>query len=114
MSKKNISGIVGVAIVGSLVGSVNAAENPFAVKELGNGYMQVAEAGKDSKDMVCGEGKCGGQKMQSAGMNCGAMMNGAKNDPAQQSKAMEGKCAGMNMSQPAGAAPAAPAAPAAK
>ena len=58
--------------------------------------------------MVCGEGKCGGNKMNSGSMNCGAMMQKA---PAEPQKAMEGKCAGMNMGGQAPAAPAAPAAP---
>ncbi len=110
MSKKTLSTVLGVAVAGSLSGIAVAGENPFALKELSSGYVQVAEAGKDSKEMVCGEGKCGGQKMNSPEMNCGAMMQQAKKTPEQEAKAMEGKCAaGMKMDAPA-AAPAAPAA----
>jgi uncharacterized low-complexity protein len=52
--------------------------------------------------MVCGEGKCGGQKMQSPEMNCGAMKQ-AQPSAEQEKKAMEGKCAaGMKMDAPTG------------
>ena len=102
MSKKTFSTVLGAAVAGSLAGAVSAGENPFALKDLASGYVQVAEAGKDSKEMVCGEGKCGGQKMQSAEMNCGAMMEQSKKTPEQEKKAMEGKCAaGMKMDPPA-------------
>ncbi|NBS16784.1 MAG: hypothetical protein EBS79_07745 [Gammaproteobacteria bacterium] len=41
------------------------------------------------------------QMMKNPEMNCGAMMEQAKKSPQEESKAMEGKCAGMNMGQPA-------------
>jgi uncharacterized low-complexity protein len=107
MSKTNLSTVLGAAVATSLAGAASAGENPFAMKELASGYVRLAEAGKETKEMVCGEGKCGGQKMQSPEMNCGAMMEQAKKSQAQETKAMEGKCAGMNM----GGSPAAPAAP---
>jgi uncharacterized low-complexity protein len=107
MSKNKFSTFLGAAVASSLVGVAGASENPFAAKDLTSGYVQLAEAGKETKEMVCGEGKCGGQKMQSPEMNCGAMMEQAKKTPDQESKAMEGKCAGMNMGQPANA-PATP------
>lgn len=37
--------------------TVNAAENPFAIKSLSSGY-QVADADTKAKDGKCGEGKC--------------------------------------------------------
>lgn len=106
MSNSTLSKVLGAAVVGSLAGAASAGENPFAMKELTSGYVQLAEAGKDTKEMVCGEGKCGGQKMQSPEMNCGAMMQNAKKPPEPDTKAMEGKCAGMKMDKPAPAAPA--------
>jgi uncharacterized low-complexity protein len=106
MSKKTISTVMGAAIVTSLAGVANAGENPFAVKDLSGGYLQVAEAGKETKEMVCGEGKCGGQMTKSPEMNCGAMKQQTQQQAEQDKKAMEGKCAGMKMDQPA-AAPAA-------
>lgn len=111
MSKKTLSTVMGAAIVSSLAGVANAGENPFAMKDLANGYMQVAEAeaAKQGAEMKCGEGKCGGAALKSPEMNCGAMKDAAAKKEETQKKAMEGKCAGMNM----GGAPAAPAAPAA-
>ncbi|MGZ8218575.1 HvfA family oxazolone/thioamide-modified RiPP metallophore [Methylomagnum sp.] len=109
MSKKTISTVMGAAIATSLAGIANAGENPFAIKDLTHGYMQVAEAGKEAKEMACGEGKCGAQALKNPEMNCGAMKDAAAKKEAEQKKAMEGKCAGMKMDAPA--APAAPAAP---
>lgn len=100
MSTNKFSTVLGAAVATSLVGVAGASENPFAAKDLASGYVQLAEADKETKEMVCGEGKCGGQKMQSPEMNCGAMMQQAKT-PEQENKAMEGKCAGMKMSKPA-------------
>lgn len=53
--------------------SINAAENPFAIKSLSSGY-QVAEHDEKMKDGKCGEGKCSAEM---------------KKDHA---KAKEGKC----------------------
>ena len=104
MSKKTFATVLGAAVAGSLAGTASAGENPFAMKDLASGYMQVAEAGKETKEMVCGEGKCGGQKMQSPEMNCGAMKQAAQPSAEQEKKAMEGKCAaGMKMDAPASA-----------
>lgn len=105
MNNRTLSKVLGAAVAGSLAGVAGAGENPFAMQELTSGYVQLAEAGKDTKEMVCGEGKCGGQKMQSPEMNCGAMMQNAKKQPEPDNKAMEGKCAGMKMDKPAPAAP---------
>lgn len=109
MSKKTLSSVLGAAIATSLVGVAGASENPFVVKDLSNGYQQLAEAGKETKEMVCGEGKCGGKMTKSPEMNCGAMKAEAQKKDAEANKAMEGKCAGMKMDQPAAApAPEAP------
>jgi len=90
---------VGVSIVTSLASLpvTHAAGNPFAAKDLGSGYTQVAEGNcggkkemkaghcggkkdmkdghcggkKGKKDGKCGEGKCGeGKKMKKEG-KCG-------------------------------------------
>jgi uncharacterized low-complexity protein len=68
MSRKTLSTVMGAAIASSLAGVAAAGENPFAIHDLASGYMQLAEAGKETKEMVCGEGKCGGQKMASPEM----------------------------------------------
>lgn len=73
----------------------NVNTDPFAMSELSNGYMNLAEADSDAgkmkmKDGACGEGKCGsnmksGAKKAMEGKCAGKMESGAK-------KAMEGKC----------------------
>jgi uncharacterized low-complexity protein len=40
--------------------TINAAENPFAIKSLSSGY-QVADHHEKAKDGKCGEGKCGAE-----------------------------------------------------
>ena len=113
MSKKTLITVMGAAVATTLVGAANAGQNPFAMKDLASGYLQVAEAGKEQKEMVCGEGKCGAKALKSPEMNCGAMKDQLIKKEAAQEKAMEGKCAaGMKMDAAPAAAPAAPAAPA--
>jgi uncharacterized low-complexity protein len=82
MPKQNLTpaaAIVGAALVGSLsaFNIASAADNPFAVKSLESGYMQLAEAGSDKGT---GEGKCGEGK-------CGSKTGG-------EGKCGEGKCGG--------------------
>lgn len=109
MKKSTLTTLIGAAVASTTLGAAaNAQENPFALKELASGYVQVAEMGNDGKEMKCGAGKCGASKAAPAGMNCGAMMQNQA-APAETKKAMEGKCAGMSTG---GQAPAAPAAPA--
>ena len=76
-----------------------AGANPFALSEMGSGYMQTAEAkpadqgGMDKmKDGACGEGKCGASMKQGA---------------AADKKAVEAKCAANKAgAKPAAGAPA--------
>ena len=78
MSRKStltpIAAAIGTTFVVSLAASpiVNAAENPFALNELSNGYMVTDAGGK------CGEAKCGESK--------------AKNVNSEEEKASEAKC----------------------
>ncbi|CAL1241106.1 HvfA family oxazolone/thioamide-modified RiPP metallophore [Candidatus Methylocalor cossyra] len=116
MSKKTLTTVMGAALAGSLAGAGHAGENPFFVKELPGGYQQLAEAGKEQagkeqKEMICGEGKCGAQMQKNPEMNCGAMKEQQQKKEAEQKKAMEGKCAGMKMDTPAPAQPPAPKTP---
>ena len=65
--------------------TINAAENPFAIKSLSKGY-QVADHHEEGKmkDGKCGEGKCGAE-----------MKDGAKKTDAKvmkDGKCGEGKC----------------------
>jgi uncharacterized low-complexity protein len=86
MTKKTITpaAIVGAALVGGLsaVNIASAADNPFALKPLDSGYMQLAE-GDSGKGT--GEGKCG-SKTEGEG-KCGSKSGG-------EGKCGEGKCGG--------------------
>ena len=92
MSNKLVKSPLSIAVSAALsvsvacIPSVNADQNPFAMKELNSGYMQFAEGkcgeskGKEGK---CGEGKCGESKGKEG--KCGEGKCG-------ESKAKEGKC----------------------
>ena len=68
---------------------VNAAENPFAMTDLGHSaYMLV---GNDAEGK-CGEGKCGGEKKEAEG-KCGEGKCGGEKKEAE-GKCGEGKCGG--------------------
>jgi len=81
---KPLSIALGATFAASLAASniaiaAPAGDNPFAMNDLGSGYMQVAEKEKEGK---CGEGKCGEgmkKKKEEAG-KCG------------EGKKKEGKC----------------------
>ena len=82
--KKSVSAAIGATFAAGLAATplANAAENPFGMKNLDSGYMQVAE-GKCGEGMDKeGEGKCGEGKKAAAEGNCGEGMN----------KDSEGKC----------------------
>ncbi len=92
-NKMPLAAAVGTAVVATFAANaVKAESNPFAMSELSNGYMQIAESDhsgytvkafsqKTKKEAACGEGKCGammnGDKMKKGMENaCGAMMKG--------------------------------------
>ncbi len=114
-NKKSLAAIVGAGIVTSLSASaVNAAENPFALKDLAQGYAQLAEATPEAPKAAAPEAKCGAEVMKkNPEMKCGASMmdmgtpKAAAPAAADVAKAVEKKCApGMKMEKPA--TPAAP------
>jgi uncharacterized low-complexity protein len=104
--KKSLAAIVGASIVTSLsAGVVNAAENPFALKDLAQGYTQLAEATPETPKPAT-EMKCGAEMMKkNPEMKCGASMMKGMDAPAapapDAAKAVEKKCAGMKMEKPA-------------
>jgi len=58
-TQKTISVAIGSAFALSIAATaVNAAENPFALKTLSNGY-QIAQDDAKARDGKCGAGKCG-------------------------------------------------------
>ena len=59
--------------------TINAAENPFAIKSLSSGY-QVADHHEKAKDGKCGEGKCSAEMKKEMG------------EKAKDGKCGEGKC----------------------
>ena len=81
--------------------TINAAENPFAIRSLSSGY-QVADHHEKMKDGKCGEGKCGaemkkemGDKMKDGKCGegkCGAEMKKEMGDTMKDSKMKDGKC----------------------
>lgn len=93
INKKPLAVFVGTTFVGMLsAGAVNAAENPFEIRELSSGYALVAEAdtAKDKKEMVCGGEKRSAETMKP--------QKDKSTQQKPQQKSMEGKCgAGMMM-----------------
>ena len=82
---KPLSIALGATFAASLAASnvaiaAPAGDNPFAMSDIGSGYMQVAEKAKDGK---CGEGKCGDAKKKEG--KCGEGKCG-------EAKKKEGKC----------------------
>ena len=92
-NKTPLAAAMSTAVVSAFtVTAVNAESNPFAMTELSDGYMQIAEAnynvvpwgGKKAKkanEASCGEGKCGsmmddGKMKKGMESSCGAMMKG--------------------------------------
>lgn len=83
---KPVAATIGTSFVISLAASpiVSAAENPFVMNELSNGYMIAA--GDDA------EGKCGAGMDESAGKDESEGKCGDKKDTSAEGKCGEGKC----------------------
>ncbi len=66
--KKSVSIALGATFAAGLVATpfAHAAENPFGMKILENGYQQLASNDNESKNKEgkCGEGKCGDSKIE--------------------------------------------------
>ena len=96
-SSKAIALTITSAFVLSIgVASVNAAENPFAIKSLSSGY-QVAEHHEKTKDGKCGEGKCGAEMKKEGAEKtkdgkCGEGKCGADMKKEGAEKTKDGKC----------------------
>ena len=100
IKKTALSLAMGTAFAASFAVSpvVNAAESPFAMQSLDNGYM-VADAGEKAKDGKCGgatatkmkakDGKCGATKdAKTKDAKCGGNME----KDAAAGKMQDGKC----------------------
>lgn len=102
MNKKTFTGIaLGSSVaLAALSGVALAEDNPFAVKQLTQGY-QLADGSKGMEGN-CGEGKCGAKEEKKSDGKCGANDDkkaegkcGAKEeDKKSEGKCGEGKCGG--------------------
>ena len=90
---KPVAAALGTTFVVSLATSpiVIAAENPFSMNELSNGYMVAEAEGKCGENKDESEGKCGDQKDTSAEGKCGEGKCGEKRKE-HEGKCGEGKC----------------------
>lgn len=93
LNKTPLSLAIGTSLVaGVFTTAAHADSNPFAMTDLANGYMHMAEADYDKKkEGKCGEGKCGGKKKSAEG-KCGGSAKAA--DKSAEGKCGEGKCGG--------------------
>jgi uncharacterized low-complexity protein len=99
-SRKSVATAIGAALLGTLSAAdlASAADNPFGLRPLERGYLQVAANETEGK---CGgskdakEAKCGGDKAMSEGQcgegKCGAAM-GSGPAPGEGKDMPEGKC----------------------
>jgi len=84
MSKKSlITTAIGSAFVASMTAApiASAAENPFALSGLTNGYQVASNHGAKPAEGKCGEGKCGAKDKEK--------------EKATEGKCGEGKCGAM-------------------
>lgn len=92
---------IGSAVASTFAANaVNAESNPFAMSELDNGYMQLAQSDKvgemecgskmnKKQEAACGEGRCGSM------MEDGKMKKGLENSCGAMMKGKEGACGDM-------------------
>jgi uncharacterized low-complexity protein len=107
MMKKHTYATAALSVCTSLIAGIGTAnagqsfdQSPFAMQDLGSGYM-VAE----HHEGKCGEGKCGGEKKAAEG-KCGGEKKAAEGKcgegkcggekKAAEGKCGEGKCGGKN------------------
>ena len=84
---KPVAAVIGAALAGSvIVQPALAAENPFGLTDLDQGYQLTMS--KKPEEGKCGEGKCGDDKKASSEGKCGEGKCG--DDKAKSSS--EGKC----------------------
>jgi uncharacterized low-complexity protein len=106
--RKPLALSIGAAVVGSALTTVATADNPFGMRDLKGGYLQLASsqgeqegkaaasAGDKAMEGKCGEGLCGanmraGAKTAPAGEG-DAKPAAAATDKAAEDKGGEGKC----------------------
>ena len=88
-----ISSVVALSVA---TAAAHAAENPFELKTLGQGY-QVADVGSKVKDGKCASGKCGANKKKIKEGSCSAEK--MKEGSCHHHKAKEGSCSAEKMKE---------------
>lgn len=95
-TQKTIALAIGGAFALSVAATtVNAAENPFAMKSLSSGYQVADHHEEKMKDGKCGAGKCGAEKAKEG--KCSAEK--ATEGKCSAEKAAEGKCSADKMKE---------------
>jgi uncharacterized low-complexity protein len=91
------------AAIGTAQAALPVDQSPFAIRDVGSGYM-LAEShvegkcgegkcgGKKESEGKCGEGKCGGNKTTEG--KCGEGKCGGEKKSDREGKCGEGKCGG--------------------
>lgn len=96
-TQKSIALALGGAFALSMAATtVNAAENPFALKTLSSGYQVADHHEEKMKDGKCGTGKCGAEK-KAGEAKCSAEKAGEAKCSAE--KAGEAKCSAEKMKE---------------
>jgi uncharacterized low-complexity protein len=85
------------AAAGTVQAGLSTDQSPFAMQDLGAGYMVADshEAGRGEKHNAegkCGEGKCGGEKKRENEGKCGEGKCGGEKKIEKEGKCGEGKC----------------------
>lgn len=96
-TQKSIALALGGAFALSMAATtVNAAENPFALKTLSSGYQVADHHEEKMNDGKCGTGKCGAEK-KAGEAKCSAEKAGEAKCSAE--KAGEAKCSAEKMKE---------------
>lgn len=96
-TQKSIALALGGAFALSMAATtVNAAENPFALKTLSSGYQVADHHEEKMKDGKCGTGKCGAEK-KAGEAKCSAEKAAEAKCSAE--KAGEAKCSAEKMKE---------------
>jgi uncharacterized low-complexity protein len=85
------------AAMGTAQAGLSADQSPFAMQDLGTGYMvadshEATSGAKHETEGKCGEGKCGGEKKSKKEGKCGEGKCGGEKKSEKEGKCGEGKC----------------------
>lgn len=102
---KSLAVCVSASVVSTLsASSISAADNPFLLKDLENGYARIAEAAAQGQEKSQ-ELKCGAEAMKNnPELKCGASMMDVEK-PDSENKALDRRSAGDTMDKEQSAAP---------